>query len=115
VVGGYVFLVCDGASVWRGSLEGDSRVNSTRVRAAFGGFAGLAFFTWIAAAATTVVQKLNADKTIRGNNDVSQAIRNQQLNSSVITHALTMLLVACAVTIPLLVVAVYAIAVRTSE
>jgi hypothetical protein len=83
-------------------------MNSRRFQAAFAGFASLALVAWIFCAVSTVVQKMNADKTIRGSDTIS-AIHHQQLNSSVTAHALTMLLVACAATIPLLLFVVSAI------
>jgi hypothetical protein len=75
---------------------------------AFGLCAFLALAVWIAAAVSTLIQKLNVDKTIRNSIDIS-AIQIQQVNGSATTHALAALLIACAATIPLLIVAVSAL------
>jgi hypothetical protein len=68
----------------------------------------VALGAWIAAAATTVTQKMNADDQIRKSFDVS-AVQIQQLNGSVTSHALMWLLIACTATIPLLIVGVSAL------
>lgn len=71
----------------------------------------IAFAVWAGAAISTVVQKMNADKTIRNATDIS-AIQIQQLNGSVTAHALAGLLLAGAATIPLLIIGVNALVAR---
>ena len=68
----------------------------------------LALGTWVGAAISTYVQKSNVDKQIKDTFDIS-AVQIQQLNGSATAHALLWLLIACAATVPLLIVAVSAI------
>lgn len=71
-------------------------------------WSAVAFAVWAGAAISTVVQKMNADKTIRNATDIS-AVQIQQLNGSVTAHALAALLLAGAATIPLLIIGVNAL------
>lgn len=66
----------------------------------------VAFIAWGAAAASCISQKRNADKTIADSFDIS-AIQIQQLNGSVTSHTLVAIVIAMALSMPLLIVGVY--------
>jgi hypothetical protein len=73
---------------------------------AYGLAALLAISVWAGAAISTVIQKLNADKSAK---DALSAVQVQQVQGAMAAHALMWLIVGCAATVPLFLIAVSAI------
>lgn len=68
----------------------------------------IALAGWVGAAISTYAQKSHVDSQIRDSIGIS-AVQIQQLNGSATTHALLMLVFACTMTIPLVIVMAFAL------
>lgn len=72
----------------------------------------MVFLSWLAAAGTSVNQKMKTDRMIRDSFDIS-AIQIQQLNGSVTSHVLVAL--TCALAVSMVFAAGFACWVRSSR